>query len=341
MSSPMNTNCLHITNGDGAANILKASTVQGDVLPWRDPMHHGPFPANLDLDDIGKVRAEYLAGSTLDVNEVLREFQQRNDHLRTAGQYNEVVLWFEHDLLDQLQILELLDWFSNADLRNTALSLICINSFPGIPNFRGIGELSGEQMASLLPGRASVTQEQLLLARSAWAAFRADDPTRLQELLATDLSALPYLKPALQRHLQEYPWTSDGLTRTERQILTLVSSGVDQPGKVFVENMTLENAFYIGDWPTYRIIESLCNTQPPLLSCKPHDNFVYPPDEHLTPEAFKQQRLSVTDTGRDVLSGKHTARQHIARDFWLGGVHLKSDKSLWLWNESTSRLVQG
>ncbi len=41
---------LHITNGDGVGNVLDACTIAGDVLPWRDPMHHGPFPAGLDLD---------------------------------------------------------------------------------------------------------------------------------------------------------------------------------------------------------------------------------------------------------------------------------------------------
>ena len=53
---------LHITNGDVAADILKASALNGDVLPWRDPMQYGPFPASLDLDAVSRVRAEFLAG---------------------------------------------------------------------------------------------------------------------------------------------------------------------------------------------------------------------------------------------------------------------------------------
>ena len=102
---------LHITNGDSAANILKESTIRGDVLPWRDPMHHGPFPADLDLASLSKVRARYLAGPGFDAAEVERDFQLRDEHLRGATQYDRIVLWFEHDLLDQLQILQLLDWF--------------------------------------------------------------------------------------------------------------------------------------------------------------------------------------------------------------------------------------
>ena len=47
---------LHITNGDSAAAIIEASSVDGEILAWRDPMHHGPFPANTDLAEISLIR---------------------------------------------------------------------------------------------------------------------------------------------------------------------------------------------------------------------------------------------------------------------------------------------
>ncbi len=48
----------------------------------------------------------------------------------------------------QLQLLQLLDWFSAAELGDTRLELICIDRFEGIEPFRGIGQLTPEQMAS-------------------------------------------------------------------------------------------------------------------------------------------------------------------------------------------------
>jgi hypothetical protein len=108
----------HITNGDSAANILKQSRVSGDVLPWRDRMHHGPFPAGLDIDEVSDIRARYLAGPQLHDAEVVRDFRLRNEHLRATARYGEVVLWFEYDLLDQLQILQLLDWFESTQTKH-------------------------------------------------------------------------------------------------------------------------------------------------------------------------------------------------------------------------------
>ena len=102
------TRVLHITNGDGAAGLLKASGLEGDVLAWRDPMHHGPFPAEPDLKALSALRGRYLAGPDLPEQDVVRDFELRNEHLKSASRYEEVVLWFEHDLLDQLQILQIL-----------------------------------------------------------------------------------------------------------------------------------------------------------------------------------------------------------------------------------------
>ena len=335
----MKTKQLHVTNGDSVAALIEKSSIQGDVLPWRDPMHSGPFPADLNLDEISNVRAEYLAGAGTTVDSVKRDFRLRNDCLRTAPQYDEVVLWFEHDLLDQLQILQLLDWFNNADIGTTALTMICIDQFPETPGFRGLGQLSSEQLETLLPARAPVASAQLQLATSAWEYFRSTNPQHLEKLIRSDTTALPFLGKAIQRHFQEYAWTSDGLTRTERQILSLVSSGVIKPGQVFIGNMNLEDVLYMGDWTTYRIIASLCDLNTPLLSCAPDGTFNYPPQHNLTPEVFQQQTLSLTDAGSEVLAGTRNASSLINRNEWLGGVHIKSDAPKWMWDDSTSRLI--
>ena len=319
---------LHITNGDSAANMLKAGPLEGDVLPWRDPMHHGPFPEG-DLDAVGEIRARYLAGP--DPAEGLLDFRLRDEHLRVAGRYDEVVLWFEHDLLDQLQILQILDWFADTDLTP---SLICIDAFEGIVPFRGLGQLDAEQMASLIDTRRTVTKVQLVLAQRSWRAFRQPDPRALETFLTEDLTPLPFLRTALRRHLEEYPWVSDGLTRTERQIVSLVAQGVTAPGQVFLQNMESETALFIGDWPTFSTIAFLCDAG--LLACTPSP-FQYPPGLSIDRDTFRAQCLTVTETGTSVLAGE---RATLPRDLWLGGVHLLSGKPMWRWDAEAERLTR-
>ncbi len=323
---------LHITNGDGAGNILKASAIDGDVLPWRDIMHHGPFPSGLDLDQLSALRAEFYAGPGLDLEELKRDFRQRDDRLRASPTYDRVVLWFEHDLLDQLQILQLLDWFAGATLGGTPLDLICIDRFCGVDPFRGLGQLDPEQIASLYRRRHPVTADQLSLAQVGWATFRSADPNDLLSFLQGDLAALPFLQAALLRHVEEYPSYRTGLTRTEQQILELVAKGVSAPGRLFVENMEIETALFIGDWTTFSHIERLSSSKTPLLASAPHEKFLMPPHHQIPPQSFRNQRLTLTRAGERLLAGEIDAFDLINRDEWLGGVHLSSDRPIWTWD---------
>jgi hypothetical protein len=331
---------LHITNGDQAGDTIRASGIGGEVLPWRDTMHHGPFPPDLDLDAVSAIRARYFSGP-LTAGRVTAAFQARNAMLRTAGGRGEVVLWFEHDLVDQLQILQLLDWFSTAEARPAKISMICIDRFPGIDPFRGLGQLNAAQMASLWPTRRPVPADAIALAPLVWAAFRASDPKTLEAWLDQDLSASPFLRAALIRHFQEYPWASDGLTRSERQILTLVSQGATAPGRLFAANMALETALFEGDLRTWHHIAMLCDAPQPLLRAGPNVQFLMPNEPILSRDAFLGQRLTITAFGQRVLTGGVDARTVMPRDEWLGGVHLKTGAPPWMWDGTAGTLILG
>ncbi len=327
---------LHITNGDGAADILKASDIAGDVLPWRDPMHHGPFPAGLPLPECSAIRAEYLAGPYIDAETTARDFCERDQKLQGSDRYGRIILWFEHDLLDQLQILQLLDWFAAAGRDLGQIHILCIDRFDGVEPFRGLGQLNREQMATLLPLARPVTAPMVELSVAGWAAFRSDDPENLLGFLKGDTSALPFLGAALHRHLQEYPDSKTGLTRTEAQILRLIADGTSGPVSIFLKNMDLETVLFIGDWPSFTIIDRLCAAELIKAEAQP---FWYGPLSPQTRSAFRAQRLRLTDLGTDVLLGHKDAFTAAQRDLWLGGVHLQSDKPMWTWDRVAQTLL--
>ncbi|MEO1531499.1 MAG: hypothetical protein AAFU72_04965 [Pseudomonadota bacterium] len=215
--------------------------------------------------------------------------------------------------------------------------MICIDRFEGVDRFKGLGELDEGQMASLLDRRQPVSQSALALARAGWAAFRSEDPRDLVTFLDGDLEALPFLAPALKRHLKEYPSCTSGLTRTERQLLSLAASGVHDPGAMFLRNMALETTLYIGDWPTYTVIDALCTAD--LLACEPGP-FRFPPGIAITAHEFREQRRHPTERGMRVLRRERYVFALWHRDFWLGGVHLRSDGPIWAWDAARSRLVR-
>lgn len=329
---------LHITNGDGAGDLLKASGLGGDVLPWRDTMFEGPFPEGLDRAAISALRAAYLGAVGLPKDRIRRDFEERDARLRDAGRYDAITLWFEHDLLDQLQLLQLLDWFADTDVGDTDVGMICIGDHPDVDNFHGLGELTPEQMVALASRRAPVTGEQRRLGRDGWAAFRSPDPRAIERYLAQDLSPLPFMAAALRRHLEEFPAVSDGLGRTHRQLLTLVANGITNPVPLFVENMALESVLHMGDWSTFRRLDELFRVEEPLLTCRPFGVFRWPAEIALPMEAFKAQTLELTDKGRAVLAGEGDGNPMRGFDYWLGGVHFENGIGCWRWDADAACL---
>lgn len=168
--------------------------------------------SGLSLGELSRERAAFIVecgwGSAVDT---LNDFETRDAVLKGAERQNEVVLWFEHDLFDQLQLIQLLDWFSTNPV--PALSLICEAEY--------IGTMQPARAAELFALRNPVTRRHLHEAREAWATFRSPDPSSIDPAKP---KALTYLGAALGRFLEEYPWTTDGLSRLERRIVELLQA---------------------------------------------------------------------------------------------------------------------
>lgn len=330
---------LHITNGDSAAATLRKAGIPGDILPWRDILHDGPVPSGLNLEQLSEVRARFLAQPGMpSFQAIWDDFQARDRTLQDFRRYDQVTLWLEHDLYDQLQLLQLLDWFSQTARGTTALCMICIDRFPGIEPFYGLGQLDATQMASLWGQEQAISEQQLALGRRGWLAFTAATPYALLDYLESDLSALPFLKSALFRHLEEFPASRSGLTRHERQILELVEAGISQPLPLFTQHQQRETAPYLGDWGYWNLLEQLTNTPNALLQTQTRQPFQRPPSVPADAD-FQAQQLSLTAHGRAVLDGEADWVELNPPDYWKGGVHLHPDKTIWRWNGEQKRLT--
>jgi hypothetical protein len=328
---------LHITNGESAAGSIRKTGLPGQVLAWNDVLHEGPAPADLSLDQLRTLRAGFIASQGwAGYGVVLEDFLHRDQVLEQFSVHSEVVLWFEHDLYDQLQLIQLLDWFAQRDHGNTTLSLICIGAFPGVANFHGLGELNPAQLRSLFPARTAITAEQLALGRAAWRAFCSPDPTTIEALLRQDTSALPFLHAALTRHLEQFPAVESGLSRTERQILQAIAAGKDTPAAIFRAEQAGEPAPFMGDSTLWSYLAALCDGNEPLLRREEGLPFALPEafERH---EDFLSQTLALTKRGQAVLAGQDDRLQS-GIDRWLGGVHLHGADVRWRWDAAAGQL---
>jgi hypothetical protein len=321
---------LHLTNGDCAADLLRASGVLGEVSISADALHEGPAPAGLPAERWRKVRARFLAESGYEgYDECLQRLSDWDRKVEEASLYDEVVLWFEHDLFDQLLLIRLLTLLSTQPLAGTRLSLICIGEYPGIEPFHGLGELTPAAMAALYEERLPVRREQTALAREAWLAFCSSDPRALEAILARDTSALPFLAGALRRHLEEYPSTVNGLSRTEQAALAALAAGPLAFGELFRAVQRTEDRLFLGDLSFVRQLRSLAAGPHPLLKLEPAAS-----------GGLASLHVALTRSGQQVLSGANDWIFMTGIDRWLGGVHLKGFDSPWRWEPAQQRLLR-
>src|SRR6185503_6593933 len=328
---------LHIHNGDSSAETLRKSDLPGEHFAFREALIDGPTPLHVADEEWRKLRAHHLA-DVYDLEPVWAETElfKQEQKLNSFPEHEEVILWFEHDLFCQTNLLYLLNWFADRNLGGTKLSLICIGEFPGLPNFRGLGELNVEQMASLFDGRHGVSVEENRLATDAWQAYRSPVPTAIEKLLASDTSAMPFLKPALQLHLQRFPFVRNGLGRIQNRGLEFIYDGLQKFGDLFPRFGKAEPDYGLGDAQFWNALRRMSDAREPLLRVRNGEET----NSKLSPEKIHESAFDITTSGESVLKGEADFVELNGVDQWLGGVHLVGMKDLWRWDEQTRRLRQ-
>jgi hypothetical protein len=281
---------LHITNGSAVAADLRAL---GEVLTWDDVLHEGPVP-ELEPAALREVRAQFLAGAGFtDLAQARMRLTTRDERLDAVDFSTRIVLWFEDDLYDQLQLLQILD--------RLAVSAESRRSRPAGPVelvrlARGPRSFLRDRLAAARP----LGEGEHELAGRLWAAFTSPDPRQIQEAWLAGTPGLPDVAPALHRLLEEHPATTDGLARSERQILAALTDGPLPPAALFTAATAPEERPFLGDatlwWRATRLA--------PLV------------------QRTDQGVFALTSEGARVVAGEADAAALLAPlDRWVGGVH--------------------
>ena len=321
---------LHVANGRSTTATIQAAGIPGLCSIWADPLHEGPVPHDMSDQELVDLRTQYLAGHAAGPPDPVNDLNAWRSIIEHDEAYDELVLWFEHDLFDQLNLVQLLTWLRAARATSRPVTLICIGSFPGRPNFKGLGELTTGELAPLLDARKPFTSEQYELAARCWDAFRQPSPHTLDALHREDTRALPFLSAAVVRWLQEYPWTTDGLSLTERRLLRLA----DQPltlSSAFGRMSDGEHAYSISDLSLLSLATTLVASAPPLLTrSNGHD---------ARGAARFAESIRITEAGQRVLAGEQDRIALCGIDRWLGGVQLRGHHVAWRWDPERAAIV--
>ena len=252
-----------------------------------------------------------------DETEVLADLRAQDDALARAGEHDEVVLWFEHDLFDQAILSRLLAWWAG-ERPPARLTMVDVAPLwrPAASSGSARSTPPRSRRSTPSAGRSPSTDRGR---RAAWAALRSPDPRRVEGVAR---ASLPWLRAALRRHLEELPWTGDGLSHPAHG----ARGGTRwrrRPMAAFLAVHEREPAPWMADSSLFAILDDLARGPVALL------------------RVGDDGSLGVRPAGARVLAGEDAAQVRGGLDRWVGGVRIEGHAPAWRWDGERERVVAG
>jgi hypothetical protein len=191
---------LHITSGDIAGESLMKTGIPGEVFVWHDILYDGPRKPGWPDEETFNDRAlflEHVTDGGLNREYILKTLHNQYHKLSTVDAHEGIVLWFDACLFDQSMLAHILTCLHLMGVGEA--ELLCVDAFPGIHPFHGLGQLSPDQLASLYSNRSLVTDSQFQFALIVDGAFAIQDIALLTKLSQQDNAPLPWIPAAGKR----------------------------------------------------------------------------------------------------------------------------------------------
>jgi hypothetical protein len=318
---------LHVRCGSDIRSALRDAGFVGGFLEFADPFCQGPV-RDLPVAELIEERAAFIASAYQRLHKNARK-RLTAEYAALAPQrlveHDEIVLWFEHDVYDQLILSYLLNVLAAAP--PSRLTLVCVERVPAVRAFVGLGQLAPEVIRLLWSERVEVGAAHYELGRRVWNALTASSPQALHQVASSATPAIAAMGKALARHLRELPATRHGLSLTEQYTLELLAEFGPLPAHALFARLNHEReaAPFLGDLMYWHVLRELRDSgliEAPELG-----------DEHAT---WPKRMISLGSQGRAVLAGE-ADRFAGVYSRWLGGIQLRGPEPCWRWNHETQR----
>lgn len=214
------TSELHITNGDTTTQILKKLNIKGDFITWREMLCEGKTTTEVGSESFWKHRFEFLKTSykvtkKTFIDYTLKEYRALCKH----KQQDEIVLWFEHNLFSQINMLAIISWLKRFR-KGRKITLVQSGQIDNTSKFKTLSELTETQLKNLYNNRVELSLDDIEYADYIWQLYCSDSPLRLETVHKFNpMSPFAYLETAIQAHLQRFPSVENGLNKIENSIL--------------------------------------------------------------------------------------------------------------------------
>ena len=317
---------LHIRCGRDIEDALKQAGLAGSFLEYGEPLCIGPFAADIFDNAARAQRIAYLANALdIPLEKLRQKFELQAMRVSQISADMALTLWFEHDIFDQLILLELLQKLPLELIKSGRCRLVTCNQHPNHPRFVGLGQLSPDELAQLALDAKVVEPAAVTQAREIWQLLTRDSHDQLAARATTGFSYFPFLAAALQRYFAEYPGRIDGLSLSQLLALQALAAGKNTPGAIFRELALVSDPQpFSGDQMFWPHLHELAAGPSPAIVGNTGD--------------FKAS-LELTEVGQALLRGEHDWFATLDRPRHFGGVTVQPNSTETRFDRVTNQLT--
>lgn len=336
-TNPTMESIVHICNGEKTTAALASVDLPGEIRTWEDALDQGPvLPVGDDAHY--QARGEFWAGRGRGSAATIAQQLARNDQqIDQAASSDELILWFDHNLPDQIALVRLLSRLARS--RSSAqLAIVSIDRHPDVSHFIALDQLNAEQLAQLWARRTPLSRDAIDEANAAWIAITSADPRALP-LLMRRIKALPFLAGALERQLEELPDPTSGLTRTERELLAAMARGEGTLAGLVDAVRSIDPRYAVTALAASGVLAGLERIG--YIVAAPNNNEAVRTEHPGMGAAAGDSKVrSISALGRQALSGTLDRVAQHGVDDWRGGVRLVGNGPVWRWDSRDRKLLE-
>ncbi|UZR94971.1 DUF1835 domain-containing protein [Chondrinema litorale] len=308
-----NTIQYHIFNGDSSKEAFLHSPLNSDAhvkIAWREMLCEGPVNEPILSDAFFYTRAKYLH-ETYGID--LNDFENGKSELLRITQISadaDITLWFEYDLFCQLNMMATLSYLAG---KHTNIYLVCAGVEEGKKGLQTLGHYKPDDYPQLFARRIKLSQADITFAQNVWQAYAFGTPEKLEQLLRRNTpDTFPYLNSAIKAHFKRFPSTTNGLSEAQHKILTFASNEKLSKNQLVGKLLRSENTLGFGDLQYFHLIDNLSI----LLK-------------------IEEERVTINNTGKEILSGKKDFTQISDKQYYLGAVLNNNYR----WDDTYKKLI--
>ena len=235
---------LHITNGDNTTQVLNKLKIEGTIITWREMLCEGKTTSDVGSESFWKFRFEffkqnYSITKKHFIDYTLKEFRSLCQHKSEQ----EIILWFEHDLFCQINMIAVISWLKK-HRPNATISLVC-PEHKNDPNILlTINDLNNKQLQSSYKNRTELTIDDIEYADYIWQLYCSKSPLQLQNITINSHTHFTYLPDAIKAHLQRFPTINNGLNKIENTVLETAFKDSYATKKSFIHKLLHNQGVY-------------------------------------------------------------------------------------------------